>query len=40
VEMAAGENISKSRRLSGLLRRTLRPRPSPDPSSLVSGRTD
>ena len=37
VEMAAGENIRHTRRLSGLLRRTLRPRPSPDPSSPVSG---
>jgi vitamin B12/bleomycin/antimicrobial peptide transport system ATP-binding/permease protein len=40
VEMAAGENIRHTRRLSGLLRRTLRPRPSPDPSSPVSGRAD
>jgi vitamin B12/bleomycin/antimicrobial peptide transport system ATP-binding/permease protein len=40
VEMAAGENIGHTRRLSGLLRRTLRPRPSPDPSIPVSGRSD
>jgi len=40
VEMAAGENIRHTRRLSGLLRRTLRPRPSPDPSTPVSGRSD
>jgi vitamin B12/bleomycin/antimicrobial peptide transport system ATP-binding/permease protein len=37
VEMAAGEDIQRGRRLSRLLRRTLRPRPSPDPSSPVSG---
>ena len=36
VEMAAGENIQRGRRLSNLLRRSLRPRPSPDPSSPVS----
>jgi vitamin B12/bleomycin/antimicrobial peptide transport system ATP-binding/permease protein len=35
VEMAAGENIQRGRRLSSLLRRSLRPRPSPDPSSSV-----
>jgi putative ATP-binding cassette transporter len=40
VEMAAGENIRHTRSLSGLLRRTLRPRPSPDPSSPVSGRSE
>jgi vitamin B12/bleomycin/antimicrobial peptide transport system ATP-binding/permease protein len=40
VEMAAGEDIKHARRLSGLLRRTLRPRPSPDPSSPVSLRSD
>jgi putative ATP-binding cassette transporter len=36
VEMAAGEDIQHGRRLSSLLRRTLRPRPSPDPVSPVS----
>jgi hypothetical protein len=36
VEMAGGENIQRGRRLSNLLRRSLRPRPSPDPSSPVS----
>jgi vitamin B12/bleomycin/antimicrobial peptide transport system ATP-binding/permease protein len=35
VEMAAGENIRRGRRLSSLLRRSLRPRPSPDPASPV-----
>jgi putative ATP-binding cassette transporter len=40
VEMAAGENIQHTKRLSNLLRRTLRPRPSPDPSSPMSGRSD
>ena len=40
VEMAAGENIRHARSLSGLLRRTLRPRPSPDPSSATSVTTD
>jgi putative ATP-binding cassette transporter len=40
VEMAAGENIRRTRGLSGLLRRTLRPRPSPDPSSSVSSRSE
>jgi putative ATP-binding cassette transporter len=39
VEMAAGEKIQHTRGLSGLLRRTLRPRPSPDPSSALSGRS-
>ena len=38
VEMAAGEDIKRGRGLAGLLRRTLRPRPSPDPSSPMSGR--
>jgi putative ATP-binding cassette transporter len=38
VEMAAGENIQHARSLSGVLRRALRPRPSPDPSTPVSGR--
>ncbi len=37
VEMAAGENIQRGRRFSTLLRRSLRPRPSPDPSTPVSG---
>lgn len=37
VEMAADENIERGRRLSRLLRRTLRPRPSPDPAGSVSG---
>lgn len=32
VEMQAGEASQHGRRLAGLLRRTLRPRPSPDPS--------
>ena len=32
VEMAAGATIGRSRRLAGLLRRSMRPRPSPDPS--------
>jgi putative ATP-binding cassette transporter len=36
VEMAADENIQRPR-LSRLLRRSLRPRPSPDPSTPVSG---
>jgi putative ATP-binding cassette transporter len=36
VQMAAGENIQRGRRLSNLLRRSLRPSPSPDPSSPVS----
>ena len=36
VEMATDENIQRGRRLSNLLRRSLRPRPSPDPSSPVS----
>ena len=40
VSMAAGENIKRGRRLAGLLRRTLRPRPSPDPSSAVSTPAD
>jgi putative ATP-binding cassette transporter len=40
VEMAGGEDIRPTNRLSGLLRRTLRPRPSPDPSIPVSGRAD
>jgi putative ATP-binding cassette transporter len=40
VEMAGGETIRPTNRLSGLLRRTLRPRPSPDPSIPVSGRAD
>jgi vitamin B12/bleomycin/antimicrobial peptide transport system ATP-binding/permease protein len=35
VEMAAGENIEHTKSLSRLLRRTLRPRPSPDPSRPV-----
>jgi vitamin B12/bleomycin/antimicrobial peptide transport system ATP-binding/permease protein len=35
VEMSADEDIKRGRRLSGLLRRSLRPRPSPDPSSAV-----
>jgi len=35
VEMAAGENIDRGHRLSSLLRRTLRPRPSPDPGHPV-----
>jgi putative ATP-binding cassette transporter len=33
VEMDDGAAIQRSRRFSGLLRRSLRPRPSPDPSS-------
>ncbi len=37
VEMAAEESNQRSRRFSRLLRRSLRPRPSPDPSSPVSG---
>jgi putative ATP-binding cassette transporter len=37
VEMASDEDIKRGRRLSGLLRRSLRPRPSPDPSRPVSG---
>lgn len=37
VGMAASEDLQRDRRLSRLLRRTLRPRPSPDPSSPVSG---
>ena len=40
VEMAAGENIRHTRGLSGLLRRSLRPRPSPDPSRPDSGRSE
>jgi putative ATP-binding cassette transporter len=36
VEMAADEDIHRGHRLSTLLRRTLRPRPSPDPSSQIS----
>ncbi len=36
VEMAAGENIQRGRGFSRLLRRSLRPRPSPDPSTPVS----
>ncbi len=36
VEMASDESIQRPR-LSRLLRRSLRPRPSPDPSSPVSG---
>jgi putative ATP-binding cassette transporter len=40
VEMAADENIRHTRSLSRLLRRTLRPRPSPDPSSPVSSRAE
>ena len=35
VEMAAGETIHHNRRLSSLLRRALRPRPSPDPASPI-----
>ena len=37
VEMAADGDIQRGRRLSRLLRRSLRPRPSADPSSSVSG---
>ena len=37
VEMASDEDTQRGRRLSRLLRRSLRPRPSPDPSSPVSG---
>jgi putative ATP-binding cassette transporter len=40
VEMGAGENIRRTRGLSSVLRRTLRPRPSPDPSASVGGRAD
>jgi vitamin B12/bleomycin/antimicrobial peptide transport system ATP-binding/permease protein len=40
VEMAAGDGIKRDRRLAGLLRRTLRPRPSPDPSSPISAPAD
>jgi putative ATP-binding cassette transporter len=40
VEMVAGENIRHRRDLSRLLRGTLRPRPSPDPSGAVSERSD
>jgi putative ATP-binding cassette transporter len=36
VEMAAVEQTGRRERLSRLLRRSLRPRPSPDPSSPVS----
>jgi putative ATP-binding cassette transporter len=37
VEIADDEDGRRNRRLAGLLRRALRPRPSPDPSSPVSG---
>ena len=37
VEMAAEDSNRRSRRFARLLRRSLRPRPSPDPSSPVSG---
>lgn len=36
VQMSAGATVSRNRRLSGLLRRSLRPRPSPDTSAPVS----
>jgi putative ATP-binding cassette transporter len=36
VEIAADEDVGRNRRFAGLLRRALRPRPSPDPSSPVS----
>lgn len=36
VEMEDGADAQRSHRLAGLLRRSLRPRPSPDPSSTVS----
>ena len=39
VEMEAGENIRRGRGIAQVLRRTLRPRPSPDPSSPVSTTT-
>jgi putative ATP-binding cassette transporter len=37
VQMAADERIQRGHHLSRLLRRSLRPRPSPDPSHPVSG---
>jgi putative ATP-binding cassette transporter len=37
VEMGADETIQRDHRIASLLRRSLRPRPSPDPASPISG---